>query len=340
MTFDTFKRVRLAHLPTPLEPMPALSRRLGGPKIFIKRDDCTGLALGGNKTRKLEFLIADALDKGADTIVTIGATQSNHVRQTAAAAARTGLACEAILQDAVPGRDPEYQETGNVQLDHLFGAAVHRFPASTDRAQLLAEVGQAVKQRGGMPYLIPAGGSNGIGGLGYANCADELAEQARSSGITIDALVLATGSGGTQGGLVAGMLRHSKPMPIVGIAISGNAATTRPKVEAVATETATLLGSRGRIPEGAIEIVDGHIGAGYGQPTDEMIEAVTWVAQHEGILLDPVYSGKAMAGLFALAKSGRFSSTHSIVFLHTGGAPALFGYRPTFASRQAIATGT
>ena len=333
MSFDRFKRVSLAHLPTPLEAMPALSRHLGGPQIFIKRDDCTGLALGGNKTRKLEFLIGDALAKGADTVVTIGATQSNHVRQTAAAAARAGLACEAILQAAVSGRDPEYQETGNVQLDHLFGATIHRFPADREPGRLLAEIGEAVQRRGGKPYLIQIGGSNGIGGLGYANCADELAEQARTMGLTIDALVHASGSGGTQGGLVAGFARHPRPTPVVGIVISGSAATTRPKVEAVASETAALLGNRDDVPDTAIELVDGHVGASYGQPTDEMVEAVTWVARHEGIVLDPVYSGKAMAGLMAMVRSRRFSSDQTIVFLHTGGIPGLFGYRSTFAAR-------
>lgn len=332
MRLESFDRVRLAHLPTPLEPMPALSRHLGGPRIFIKRDDCTGLALGGNKTRKLEFLIGDAIAKGADTIVTIGATQSNHVRQTAAAAARTGLACEAILQDAVTGRDPEYQETGNVQLDHLFGAKVHRRPGNADPSLLLAEVGEAVKHRGGKPYLISIGGSNGIGGLGYANCADEIAKQARSMGIAIDVLVHATGSGGTQGGLIAGFAQHPSPIRVVGVVISGNAATTHPKVQAVAAETAGLLGLS-NVPKDAIELVDGHVGVSYGQPTEDMIEAVTWIARHEGIVLDPVYSGKAMAGLIALVKSGRFSSGDTIAFLHTGGIPGLFGYRSTFANR-------
>lgn len=323
-------RVSLAHLPTPLEPLAALTRQLGGPRIYIKRDDCTGLALGGNKTRKLEFLLADAGVQGADTIVTIGATQSNHVRQTAAAAAKCGLACEVILQNAVAGRDAEYQETGNVQLDRLLGATVHRVAAGTDRERLLADVGDAIRKRGGKPYLIPAGGSNGIGGLGYALAADELARQAEQSGFAIDAVILATGSGGTQAGLVAGFHALGKTTRTVGIAISGEVSLAQPKVAAVLGETCRLL-ETAPPPDSAIEIIDGHVGDGYGQPTAEMVEAVTWIARHEGIVLDPVYTGKGMAGLMALVRAGRFNASNSIVFLHTGGTPALFGYRLTFA---------
>ena len=202
MHLARFPRVRFAHLPTPLEPMPNLSRLLEGPQIYVKRDDCTGLATGGNKTRKLEFLIGDALAQGADTVITHGAVQSNHVRQTAAAACKYGLRCAALLERRVPGHGPEYEATGNVLFDHLFRAELRFVGAGTDMDAAGAELAEEIRDRGGRPYYIPGGGSNPVGALGYVNAGLELLQQANDQGLRIDCVIVGTGSTGTQAGLV------------------------------------------------------------------------------------------------------------------------------------------
>ncbi len=325
-----FPRLPLAHLPTPLEPLERLSDHLGGPRLYVKRDDCTGLATGGNKTRKLEFLLAEALDQGCDTIITEGGRQSNHVRQTAAAAAKLGLACELVQQEAHFWDDPDYDVTGNIFLDRLLGARLNAVPGEADRKPGMAAVAEAVRLRGGTPYVMPAGGSTPVGGLGYAGCAFEIAAQAEALNISVDHIVLASGSGGTQGGLVAGLLALGGGIPALGIDIDADPEGVPARVRAIAEGTAELLGVMGGVPEAAVAVNSDYAGAAYGAPTEAMIEAVTLLARLEGLLLDPVYSGKAMAGLIDLVRQGFFKSGQSVVFIHTGGMPALFAYRGAF----------
>ena len=325
-----FPRLSLAHLPTPLEPLDRLSDHLAGPRLYVKRDDCTGLATGGNKTRKLEFLLAEALDRGCDTIITEGGRQSNHVRQTAAAAAKLGLACELVQQEAHFWDDPDYDETGNMFLDRLLGAELTSVPGEADRKPGMAAVAEAVKLRGGKPYVMPAGGSTPVGGLGYAGCAFEIAAQAEALNITVDHIVLASGSGGTQGGLVAGLLVLGGGIPALGIDIDADPEGVPARVRAIAQGTAELLGVAGGVPDHAVAVNSDYAGEAYGAPTEAMVEAVTLLARLEGLLLDPVYSGKAMAGLIDLVRRGVFEAGQSVVFIHTGGIPALFAYRGAF----------
>ena len=330
MQLSRFPRVRLAHTPTPLEPMKALSAHLGGPRLFVKRDDSTGLALGGNKTRKLEFLIAEALAKGADTVITGGGIQSNHVRQTAAAAAKSGLACDLLLQRTVPWNDPDYEQTGNVFLDRLLGARLHIQEAGRDRMTELMRIAGEVEARGGKPYVIPGGGSNATGALGYVACAQELLSQANESGIVIDYVVHPTGSGGTQAGLVAGFAGLNAGATTIGIDIDADADEVTRLVTEIADATAEKLGVDKAAAEAAVVVKAGYGGEAYGLPTREMVEAVELTARLEGIVLDPVYTGKTMAGLIDLVRSGFFKPEETVVFLHTGGMPALFAYRSAF----------
>lgn len=338
MQLSAFPRVALAALPTALEPLPRLSRHLGGPEIYIKRDDSTGLAIGGNKTRKLEFLLADAIEQGSDTIVTAGATQSNHVRQTAAACARLGLACEVLLERRVTDKGVDYDHNGNVLLDELLGATVHHRPVVDD---LDAEAGSFVAElaaAGRKPYLVPVGGSNPIGALGYVVCAREMVNQAFDRHLTIDHVIVATGSAGTQAGLVAGFESAGAPVPVTGICVGRPEALMVAKVEALLRRTWDYLGLRGNPPDGLVQANDTFIGSAYGVPTDAMIEAVTLFARFEGVLLDPVYTGKAAAGLISLIREGRFRKGETVVFLHTGGTPALFAYRASFQDAAAAAS--
>ena len=324
MHLARFPRVRFAHLPTPLEQAPRLSEALGV-DIWIKRDDCTGLAGGGNKTRKLEFLVGAALDDECDTLVTQGAVQSNHVRQTAAAAAACGLACEVILEERTGSKAEDYVGNGNVLLDKLFGAAIRFVPGGTDMTAELEKTADDVRERGGRPYVIPGGGSNGIGALGYVDCAREIVVQADEYDLEIDRVVTATGSAGTHAGLVAGMAVMGADIPVLGIGVR----TPRPKqedmVHKLAVETAVMLGRPEAISRDMVVADCDYVGEGYGLVDDGVIEALKLAARTDGIVLDPVYSGKAMKGLIALAKAGRFKG-ETVVFLHTGGAQGLFGY--------------
>ncbi len=330
MQLARFPRVPLAHLPTPLEPLPRLTAALGGPEIWVKRDDCTGLATGGNKTRKLEFLIADALAQGADTVITAGGVQSNHVRQTAAAAARHGLACELVLPRVVDWHDPNYPVGGNLLMDRLLGATVHIMDKGVDRDAEMAGLAERLAGEGRKPYVIPVGGSNPVGALGYANCAMELTSQANELGVTFDALIHGSGSGGTQAGLVVGLQAIRARLPVIGINDSDTADELSAKVSEVAQGLADMLDVAGEVDPDAIECIDGYVGPGYGIPTDGMVEALKLCAETEGLILDPVYSGKAMAGLIDLVRLGRFARGRRIVFLHTGGTAALSTYASAF----------
>lgn len=322
----------MAHLPTPLEPLERLSRELGGPRIWVKRDDCTGLAGGGNKTRKLEFLLGDALDRGADTVLTAGAVQSNHARQTAAACARLGPRCELFLKEAAPGRGESYGHSGNVLLDRILGAKVSILPSPSDAESAMEERAEALRGKGRKPYAIPVGGSNAVGALGYVECARELSAQADGIGLRIDAVVHASASHGTQAGLAVGLAVAGTETRLIGIGVSGSPQRARANVERIAAATCERLSSPPRFAE--IEVNGRFIGEGYGIPTPEGLAAIRLLARLEGLLLDPVYTGKAMAGLVGMIREGRFGPDENIVFLHTGGWPALFAYQEELAEEM------
>ena len=325
MPLSSFPRVSLAHLPTPLEPMERLSKLLGGPQIFIKRDDCTGLATGGNKTRKLEFLIGDALEKGCDVILTAGGLQSNHARQTAAAAARCGLDCELFLE-AVPGTPQEdYDRNGNLLLDRLLGAVVERCPADGSLIGRMAARAEELHADGRKPYVVPVGGSNGIGALGYLDCALELLTQAEAQQLEISHIVMATGSGGTQAGLLAGLQRGGANARLIGINVSAPEADQKAKLQPVLEETFALAGLA-LPPDEAVICDGGYYLPGYGIPSEATLAALKLTAETEAIFLDPVYTGKAMAGMIAMIHQGALTTKDRVVFLHTGGAAGLFAY--------------
>jgi len=325
MHLARFPRVRLAHLPTPLEPLPRLSEALGV-DLWIKRDDCTGLAGGGNKTRKLEFLLGEAMEQGADTLVTQGAVQSNHVRQTAAAAASQGLACEIILEERTGSRAIDYTHNGNVLLDRLFGARLRTVPGGTDMNAELEKTAAEVRARGGKPYVIPGGGSNPVGALGYVDCAREIVVQCDELDLPIDRIITATGSAGTHAGLVAGLAVMGADIPVLGIGVRAPKARQEETVLKLARETAALLGRPDAVTAGMVVADCDYVGEGYGLVDAAVIEALKLAARTDAILLDPVYTGKAMKGLIALAAAGRFKD-ETVVFLHTGGAQGLAGYQ-------------
>lgn len=325
MLLDKFPRVPLAHLPTPLEHLPRLSAELGGPQIYVKRDDCTGLATGGNKTRKLEFSMAAALEEGADTIVTVGAVQSNHVRQAAAAACKLGLRCEVLLEHRVIDPSEYYMNSGNVLLDRIFGANLREYPGGTDFDAAMQAVAEEVRAAGGKPYIIPGGASNCVGALGYVNCAIEMLGQFEERQLEVSHVVTATGSAGTQGGLVVGLKAMDSSIPLLGIGVNVPRDEQEQKVFDLACETAEFIGKPGCVAREDVVANCDYVGDGYGVPTKSMNEAVLMLARTEGLLFDPVYSGKALAGMIDLVRRGDLGDGN-IVFLHTGGAAALFAY--------------
>jgi L-cysteate sulfo-lyase len=326
MLLSRFPRTRLAHLPTPLEPLPRLTELLDGPKIWVKRDDCTGLATGGNKTRKLEFLIGDALTLGADTILTQGAVQSNHCRQTAAAATLCNMKCELLFENRIAEPGVVYKESGNVFLDKMFGAGIHHYPAGTDMDLAMEEMAVEITADGGKPYIIPGGGSSPVGALGYVNCALEIINQANEMDLKIDHIIHATGSAGTQAGLVAGIQAMNAKIPVLGIGVNAPRDIQEERVFYLAASTADYIGASGVVNRHDIVTNCKYIGEGYGIPTDGMREALDMLARLEGILFDPVYTGKALAGMIDLIRHGKFSSEENVVFIHTGGTAGLFGY--------------
>jgi L-cysteate sulfo-lyase len=330
MHLARFPRIHLAHLPTPLEPLKRLSAELGGPDIWIKRDDCTGLSTGGNKTRKLEFLMAEAEGIGADLVMTQGATQSNHARQTAAFAARLGVACHLLLEDRRGSNDPNYNQNGNVFLDFLHGATAEQRPAGLDMNAEMEAVAERFRSERRTVYTIPGGGSNPTGALGYVNCAMELVGQANDRDLVIDRIVHATGSAGTQAGLLTGLKAINANIPLLGIGVRAPKDMQEANVFNLATATAEKLGCPGVVARGDVVANCDYVGEGYGIPTAGTIEAIEMFAQLEGILLDPVYSGKGAAGLIDLIRKGRFKTGERVVFVHTGGSAALFGYTAEF----------
>ncbi|WP_439107399.1 D-cysteine desulfhydrase [Congregibacter sp.] len=330
MHLARFPRLHFAHLPTPLEPLTNLSRALGGPNIWIKRDDCTGLAGGGNKTRKLEFLMADAEQQGADTIITQGATQSNHARQTAAIATKMGMHCEVILEDRTGSTVDDYNYNGNVFLNELFEASLSRVAGGTDMNAAMDTLAEKLKGEGKKPYIIPGGGSNPVGALGYVHCAMELLYQADCAGLRMDLVTHGTGSAGTQAGLVAGFAGSNSQVPVLGIGVRAPKPLQEENVFKLAQSTAELLGIPNAIQREHVQANCDYVGEGYGIPTVGTIEAIELFARTESILLDPVYSGKGAAGLIDLVRKGHFEKDQNIVFIHTGGSQALFAYRDAF----------
>lgn len=329
MLLTGFPRVPLAHLPTRLEIMPRLSEKLGGPEIWVKRDDCTGLATGGNKTRKLEFSMGEAQERGADTIITVGAVQSNHVRQTAAAACKLGMKCEVLLEHRVTDPSDLYRTSGNVLLDRIFGANLREYDAGTDFEAAMQEVAGDIRAAGGMPYIVPGGASNPVGALGYVGCGEELLQQCEEQDVTFNHIVTATGSAGTHAGLAVGLRGSGSDLPILGIGVNAARDAQEEKVYKLAVETADLVEKPGCVTRQDIVADCNYIGPGYGRPTEAMNEAVLLLARTEGLLFDPVYSGKALAGMIDYVRQGRFEKGERIVFLHTGGAAGLFAYGDT-----------
>ncbi|WP_027858214.1 D-cysteine desulfhydrase family protein [Marinobacterium jannaschii] len=327
--FDQIPRSPIVHSPTPLESLPRLAERLGIRSLYIKRDDCTGLAGGGNKARKLEYLVADALLAGADTLITIGGIQSNHARQTAAAAARFGLRCMLVLED-VPGTPKtDYYNNGNLLLDKLLGAEVH-ICEDGDCDALAEKLAKKVRSTGNTPYIIPVGGSNELGAMGYVRCAREILEEIETHQLPIDRIVLASGSAGTQAGLLAGLLDAGRHIPVLGICVSRDGSSQQALVEALLDKVLQRMEIDQPLRPDLVQANGHYYGEGYGIPTAEMQKAVELVASGEGILLDPVYTGKAMAGLIDLCRMGEIGSDENVLFLHTGGSPGLFAYRELF----------
>ncbi|HKJ12796.1 MAG TPA: D-cysteine desulfhydrase [Ornithinimicrobium sp.] len=312
---------------TPIEHLPRLSEHLGGPDIYIKRDDLLGLSAGGNKTRKLEFLMADALAQGADTIITTGAVQSNHCRLTLSAAVKEGLRCHLLLEERVAGSYAE-DGSGNNLLFRLLGAeSIQVVPGGSDLQAGMEEIAEQVRRDGGRPYIIPGGGSNALGALGYVACAEEILAQSFEMSLPIDHVVCSSGSGGTHAGLVAGFHGNQSGIPVTGISVRAERAPQEAKLHALANETAQLLADDGReVPREAFTVEDGYVGPGYSLPTEEMTAAIQLFARLEGILLDPVYTGKTAAGLVGLVRQGRFAPGSTVLLIHTGGSPALYAY--------------
>jgi D-cysteine desulfhydrase family pyridoxal phosphate-dependent enzyme len=307
-------RIRLAHLPTPVEPMLRLARALHGPRLFVKRDDQTGLAMGGNKTRKLEFVLAEAQANGARTLITTGAAQSNHCRQTAALAARAGLNCTLVLSGE-PGDPPE----GNLLIDHLLGARIV-WTTRPEREEKIQQTFAASWEAGERPYLIPLGASTPTGSLGYAFAFDELMQQ----DVHPDWIIVASSSAGTQAGLVLGARRAGWQGKILGISIDHPQAELQTRVAALATAASDRLGAQIEFSPAEIHVNDDYLGGGYGVMDTPEIEAIRLFAQNEGLLLDPVYTGRAAAGMIDLIRRGFFNEQETVLFWHTGGTPALF----------------
>jgi L-cysteate sulfo-lyase len=330
MNLGRFPRIRFAHLPTPLEHLPNLSRELNGPEIWIKRDDCTGMSSGGNKTRKLEYLLADARQQGADIILTQGATQSNHARQTAACAAKMRIDCHILLEDRTLKTGHDYTASGNVFLDYLHGAKVEHCAANPDMNGELTKLAAKLKSEGRKPYPIPGGGSNTIGALGYVNAALELIGQANDLGLRVDHIVHATGSAGTQAGLIAGLAGIRSGVPLLGIGVRAPRDKQEENVYKLACATSDLCGTSGAVRREDVVANSDYVGKGYGFSTPGSLDAIQMLARLEGILLDPVYTGKGMAGFIDLIHKGMFKKGQNVVFVHTGGSVGLFGYIDDF----------
>ncbi len=337
MTFDELEaclarqpRARLAHLPTPLEAMPNLCAETGAGALYVKRDDCTGLAFGGNKVRQLEFYFGQAQARNADTVLITGAVQSNFVRLAAASANHLGMACHIQLEERVPKSDPTYRQSGNVLLDRLLGATLHSYPDGEDEAGADArihEIAEELERAGKRPYVIPlAPGHAPHGALGYVDAALETARQAQAMNIRFDEVVVASGSGHTHAGLLFGLRALGITARVDGICARRNATAQRERITTRCQEIAELLEIENPVAAADVEVSDEFLAPGYGRLNPATLEAIGEAARYEGLLLDPVYSGKVMAGFLARAREA--GAGRSLLFVHTGGTPALFAYEP------------
>ena len=344
MNLARFPRRRYTPFATPVEPLPRFSAALAascpggrGPEVWVKRDDLLGLFPGGNKTRKLEFLVADALAQGADTLVTCGAPQSNHCRITLAAAVKEGLKCRFVIEERVPGSyDPH--GGGNHAMFRLMGVeSITVVPGGSDMAAAMKKVAESLAAEGRKAYVIPGGGSNALGGLGYVACAQELQQQCFEQGLVFDRVVVGSGSSGTHGGLLAGFLADHVDTPITGIGVSRDPADQEPLVHREAQAVLDLLGIRIAVPRESVVTIGGWWQPKYSLPNAPMVEAVQLLARTEGLLLDPVYTGKTMAGLIGLARKGTLRPDEKVLFLHTGGLPSLFAYQDIVLGDRPIA---
>jgi len=326
MNLAQFPRRRYTAYQTPIEYLPRLTKLLDGPDIYIKRDDLLGLAAGGNKTRKLEYLMADALAKGSDTIITCGAVQSNHCRLTLAAAVKEGLKCQLVLEERVPNSyNPE--ASGNNYLFNLLGVEdVRVVKGGSDMMGEMNKLADELAAKGRKPYVVPGGGSNEIGALGYVSCAEEILTQLHEMDLNIDRIVCASGSAGTHAGLLAGMLGNNANIPVVGVGVNRKKDVQTQAVLTLANKVLDKLGAKTQADVSDVTVFDDYVGPGYSLPTEAMVEAVQMLARYEGILLDPVYTGKAMSGMIDLIRKGYFKKGEKIVFVHTGGSPALYAY--------------
>ena len=326
MDLSRFPRRRYTQHPTPIEHLPRFSAALGGPQIWIKRDDQLGLTPGGNKTRKLEFLVADALAQGADTLVTCGAPQSNHCRITLSAAVKEGLKCRFVIEERVPGSYDEHG-SGNHFLFRLMGVEdITLVPGGSDMAAAMQKVALELEAEGRKGYVIPGGGSNALGGLGYVACTQELQQQLFEQDLQIDRVVVGSGSSGTHGGMVAGFLGNHLDIALTGVGVSRDPEDQAPLVRREAQAVCDLLELGVTVPEDRVHCVGGYWQPKYSVPNDAMVEAVRLMARTEGILLDPVYTGKIVAGLIGMVRDGAIAADEHVLFLHTGGMPSLFAY--------------
>jgi D-cysteine desulfhydrase family pyridoxal phosphate-dependent enzyme len=320
MLTDHLPRLHFSHLPTPLEELPRLTHALGGPRLFIKRDDQTGLATGGNKARKLEFTVAEALHRGADTLITLGGVQSNHCRQTAAAAARCGLRCILVLRGPAPAA-----WNGNLLLNHLLGAQIV-FSGDRSREAVAEEVAAAQRAAGSRPYLIPVGASDEVGAVGFVAAIEELDDQLKARRLHADRVVFASSSAGTQAGLCVGAKAIGFRSQLAGIAIDCPREALQTDVADIASALIRRLGLEISLAPDEVVAYDDYLGEGYAIMGEPEKEAIHLMARHEGILLDPVYTGRAMAGLIDLIRRGEVGKGETVVFWHTGGYAALFAY--------------
>jgi len=326
MNLAKFPRRRYTMGYTPIHRLGRLSAHMGGPEIYVKRDDCLGLSGGGNKTRKLEFVVAEALSQGCDTLITCGAVQSNHCRLTLSAAVVEGLKCRLVLEERVPGSyNPD--AGGNNFLFKLLGVEkISVVPGGSDMMAEMRKVAEDVTASGGKPYIIPGGASTPLGATGYVACAEEILRQCFDQSLVIDRVVCASGSAGTHAGLITGFFGNNSNIPVVGINVSRTKEVQEKIVYELAGKTCAFVGVGGDLPRETVECFGDYVGPGYSIPTAEMAEAVRLLARLEGILLDPVYTGKTMAGFLDLVRKGYFKKGEKILFVHTGGSPALYAY--------------
>ncbi len=343
MDLSRFPRRRYTEGATPLEPLPRFSALLAagcpggrGPEVWVKRDDMLGLFPGGNKTRKLEYLVADALAQGADTLVTCGAPQSNHCRITLAAAAREGLKCRFVIEERVPGSYDAHGSGNHFMFRLMDVEAITVVPAGTAMGPAMQAVADALAAQGRKAYVIPGGGSNALGGLGYVTCAQELQQQCFERGLHFDRLVVGSGSSGTHGGLLAGFLGNRIDIPITGIGVSRDPADQEPLVWKEAQAVCDLLGLDLQVPREAVVSIGGYWQPKYSVPNLRMVEAVQMLARSEGLLLDPVYTGKIMAGLIGEARLGHIGASERVLFLHTGGLPSLHAFEGVVLGDESV----